>query len=80
MLITDLIHDILKDTDYYKNLSMDAQGEICVKIAEGLDKVIKIEPRKPLCGDAVLHNYTIDNGGYCPRCREMVDEQNLEHL
>lgn len=37
MKTVDEIHEILKNVPEYKNLSLDARGELCVKLAELLN-------------------------------------------
>jgi len=72
MSLTDLVYDVIKDEKWFKTLSMDEQGEICVELAKGMGDVK--EALKIACDNPRLHYEATKNGGYCPRCRERLDE------
>ena len=83
--LIDKVYDAFKDMNWFKKMSMDEQGELCVKTASMFKNVAAVATqaaikdffRKHWCGNVDYHNESIAKFGTCLECKKLKkDAQN----
>ena len=75
--LVDLVFKNFKNVEWFRNMSLDQQGEFCVMMADNLKKLAAVASqaavkdffRKYWCGNVDKHNENIRLYGTCKDCK-----------